>query len=73
VGFFSNLSVFAGAGIMFILQLLFTYVPAMNTAFHSRPIGLDSWVRILAAASLIVVVVGIEKFIVRRREKRGLP
>jgi len=73
VGFFSNLSVFGGAGIMFILQLLFTYVPAMNTAFHSSPIGLDSWVRILAAASLIMVVVGIEKFIVRRRERRGLP
>jgi Ca2+-transporting ATPase len=73
IGFFSNLSVFGGAGIMVILQLLFTYVPAMNTAFHSRPIGLDSWVRIFAAASLIVVVVGIEKFIVRRRERRVLP
>jgi hypothetical protein len=65
--------VFGGAGIMFILQMLFTYVPAMNTAFHSRPIGLDSWVRILVAASLIMVAVGIEKFIVRRRERRVLP
>ncbi len=67
VGFFSNPWVFGGAGLMFLLQLLFTYAPVMNTAFHSRPIGLESWVRILVAASLVMAVVGIEKGIVRRR------
>ncbi len=73
VGFFSNPWVFAGSGIMVLLQILFTYVPAMNTAFHSRPIGPAAWVRIIAAASLVMVVVGIEKAIVRRRASRVLP
>ncbi|HPJ94634.1 MAG TPA: cation-transporting P-type ATPase [Deltaproteobacteria bacterium] len=72
VGFFSNLSVFGGVGIMSVLQLLFTYLPAMNTAFQSSPIGIDSWVRILAAAALLMVVVSIEKFFVRRKERSAL-
>ena len=70
VGFFSNLWVFGGAGLMFLLQLLFTYVPVMNTAMHSSPIGLDAWLRIVAAASLIMVVVGIEKWFVRRKNTK---
>ncbi|MDD4860915.1 MAG: cation-transporting P-type ATPase [Smithellaceae bacterium] len=70
VGFFSNLWVFGGAGLMFVLQLLFTYVPVMNTALHSSPIGLDAWLRIVVAASLIMVVVGIEKWFVRRKNTK---
>lgn len=58
---------------MFILQLFFTYLPAMNTTFQSSPIGLDSWVRILAAASLSTIVVGIEKSFVRRRVGKAQP
>ena len=71
VGFFSNLWVFGGAGIMFVLQLLFTYVPVMNTALHSSPIGLDAWLRIVAAASLIMVFVAIEKWFVRGKNKKN--
>jgi len=67
VGFFSNPWIFVGAGCMFLLQLLFTYTPVMNTAFHTSPIGLDAWVRILVVASLVMVVVGVEKGISRRR------
>ena len=55
---------------MFVLQLLFTYVPVMNTALHSSPISLDAWLRILAAASLIMVAVGIEKWLVRRKNTK---
>jgi len=72
VGFFSNPSVFGGALVMTLLQLLFTYVPAMNTAFQSAPIGLASWVRILAVGSLVMVVVGIEKWFVRKRALTNL-
>lgn len=67
VGFFSNLWVFAGAGFMFFLQLVFTYIPFMNKAFHSSPINLDAWGRIMAASVLIMLVVGMEKWIVRRK------
>lgn len=72
VGFFSNPWLFGGAGLMLVLQLLFTYLPFMNTAFHSSPIGLDSWLRIAAAAYLITLAVGIEKFFVRKRGKAPL-
>jgi len=71
VGFFSNPWIFGGVGIMLVLQLLFTYVPAMNTAFQSAPIGIESWVRIVATGSLVTVVVAIEKAIVRRRARRA--
>jgi len=70
VGFFSNPWVFGGAGLMFLLQLLFTYVPVMNTALQSSPIGLGAWLRVLAAASLIMMVVGIEKWFVRRNNMK---
>ncbi len=72
VGFFSNLWVFGGAGIMIILQLVFTYVPVMNTAFQSSPINLDAWVRIMVVGSLVIVVVGIEKWTVRRKNRKIL-
>ena len=67
VGFFSNLWVFGGVAIMVVLQLLFTYLPAMNMMFHSHPIGLDSWLRILGVATVALLVVGTEKWFVRRR------
>lgn len=72
VGFFSNIWVFGGAGIMVVLQVLFTYVPVMNTAFQSSPISLEAWARILAVSSLVVVVVGIEKWTVRNKAKKVL-
>jgi hypothetical protein len=46
-------------------------VPVMNIALHSSPIGLDAWLRIVSAASLIMVVVGIEKWFVRRKNKKS--
>jgi Ca2+-transporting ATPase len=67
LGFFSNLWVFGGASIMLVLQLLFTYVPAMNLMFHSKPISLESWMYILAVATFTLFVVGMEKWFVRRR------
>ncbi len=71
VGFFSNPWVFGGSAAMILLQMLFTYVPAMNTAFQSAPLGPASWVRILAVGSIVMVAVGIEKWFVRRRDRRA--
>ena len=68
VGFFSNLWIFSGAGVMICLQLLFTYLPAMNLMFHSHPIGINSWLRILAVATSALLAVGVAKWVTRRRE-----
>jgi cation-transporting ATPase F len=70
LGVFSNPSVFVGVTIMLILQLLFTYLPAMNLMFHSAPITLEAWGRILAVSIIVSLVVGAEKWLRRRRLER---
>ena len=73
LGFFSNPLLFGGVAIMVILQLLFTYLPAMNLLFHSAPISFGAWGRILAVSVIASVVVGVEKWLRRRSmERRAL-
>ncbi|HEY9161833.1 MAG TPA: cation-transporting P-type ATPase [Desulfomonilia bacterium] len=60
-GFFSNRWLFAGVFSMIALQLLFTYLPLMNRSFQSSPVGLVSWLRIIAASVVILFVVELEK------------
>jgi magnesium-transporting ATPase (P-type) len=48
VGVFSNVWLMLGVAAMVGLQLLFTYVEVMNRLFHSAPITLDAWLRIVA-------------------------
>jgi Ca2+-transporting ATPase len=69
VGWFSNPWIWAGIGAMLVLQLAFTYLPFMNAAFHSAPIGLDSWLRVLAAAAVMYAAVGLEKWVHVRRQR----
>jgi magnesium-transporting ATPase (P-type) len=70
LGFFSNPWVFGGATVMLILQVMFTYLPAMNLMFHSAPISFESWGRILAVSVITSFVVGAEKWLRRRIEER---
>jgi cation-transporting ATPase F len=67
VGMLTNKWIVAGAVIMIGLQLLYTYLPPMNSLFKSAPISLESWGMIIAAASTTFVVVELEKWIKRRR------
>jgi Ca2+-transporting ATPase len=70
LGFFSNPWVFGGVTVMLILQVMFTYLPAMNLMFLSAPIGFESWGRILAVSVITSFVVGAEKWLRRRIEER---
>jgi cation-transporting ATPase F len=70
IGVFSNRWLLAGVGMMAALQVAFTYVPAMNRAFSSEPIGVTEWFLILGTGSLIYLVVGLEKWL-RRRASKG--
>jgi cation-transporting P-type ATPase F len=67
LGVLSNRWVVAGVGAMVVLQLLFTYVPVMNSFFMSEPIDLAAWGRILAAGLMGYLVVEFEKWLRRRR------
>ena len=70
LGFFSNPLLFGGVTVMVVLQLMFTYLPAMNLMFHSAPISLDAWGRILAVSVIASFVVGVEKWLRRRSVER---
>jgi len=63
LGVFSNRWLFAGVATMVVLQLLFTYTPAMNRMFHSAPIAMTEWLFIIGVGFAIYTVVGIEKWL----------
>ncbi len=62
-GLFSNPWIFAGIGVMLLLQLAFVYLPFMNTLFHTAPIPLMSWLRILGAGVVLYLIVEVEKWL----------
>ena len=62
VGLFSNPWLVSGVLAMLAAQLLFTYVPLMNTLFHTAALGGESWLRIIGVAAVVFVVVEIEKW-----------
>ena len=66
VGLFSNPWIWGGVAIMLLLQLAFTYVPAMNVLFHSAPIGVGSWLRALGVGLVVYGAVGLEKWLITR-------
>lgn len=70
LGFFSNPLLFGGMTVMVILQLMFTYLPAMNMMFHSAPISFAAWGRIMAVSVFTAFVVGVEKWLRRRSVER---
>ena len=52
---------------MVLLQLAFTYVPFMNTAFSSAPLGGTEWAAIGVIGLVIYAAIGAEKLIQQRR------
>ena len=61
LGWFSNPHVLAGSAAMIGVQLLFTYAPFMNRLFHTAPISLESWLRIVAIGLIIFIAVELKK------------
>ena len=69
LGWFSNPSIWIGIGILLVLQLAFTYLPFMQTLFHSASLDLASWIRAALVAALIIPVISLEKWILNRRSR----
>jgi len=70
LGVFSNRWLVLGVTGMTLLQLLFTYSPAMHRLFGTAPIGIAEWTWVLAGGLVIYAVVGGEKFL-RYRASAG--
>ncbi len=70
LGFFSNKWVFFGTAAMLILQILYTYLPLMNTLFQSAPISIEAWLRIVGAGVISYQIVEFEKWLQGRRAGR---
>ncbi len=70
-GLFSNPWIWGGIGLTLVLQLLLTYLPAMNRLFQTAPIGIGEWTEIAAVAVLCSLVIGIEKRLSRADGKRA--
>ena len=63
LGVFSNKWLVFGVSGMTLLQVLFTYSPAMNQLFGSAPMGSTEWIWVLSGGLTIYAVVGIEKWL----------
>ena len=63
IGLFTNRLALLGAALMIGAQLLLTYAPFMNHLFHTTPLGLGAWLRIIVVALLSLAAVELEKWI----------
>ncbi len=61
VGVFSNRWIIGGVAVQAVGQVAITYLPVMNDAFQTAPIGFSVWLRIFAFAIAASVVVAIDK------------
>ena len=67
---FSNLWVWAGAGAMLLLQLIFTYLPVFQQVFGTAAIGWQAWLEIVAVALVAMLGIDGEKALRRRARQR---
>ena len=68
-GFTGNKYVMIAIGILIIFQLGFTYLPPMQSLFGTTAIDIGMWFRIILVSSSVLLLVEIEKYIVRNKNK----
>ena len=67
VGLLRNPWTFAGAALMIVAQLAFTYLPVMNRLFHSAPIEAWWWGVMSAVGASVFVAAELKKGVTRGR------
>ncbi len=66
IGIFSNLPMLGAVVVTLVLQLAVIYLPFLNPIFHTQPLPLADLAICLALSSLVLFVVEIEKWLIRR-------
>lgn len=64
-GLTGNRAILIAVGLTIILQAGFTYLPATETLFGTKPLGAADWGKVAAAGLMLFVVVELEKAIFR--------
>ena len=67
-GFSGNKFIYVAIGAVFLAQIVFTYVPFMQTLFDTRNIKFLEWLTIVIIAFSVFVLVEIEKYILQRQK-----
>lgn len=68
-GLTGNIYVVVAIGLLAILQCAFTYIPAMQLLFGTRPLEASLWVPIVLISSSVLFLVELEKWLLRRYKK----
>lgn len=69
-GLLGNRYVLAAVAVIIPLQVLFTHSSVMQALFHTEALDLSTWLRILVVSASVLVLVELEKWIMRRRGER---
>ncbi|PSL43544.1 P-type E1-E2 ATPase [Salsuginibacillus halophilus] len=64
--FFKNKVAFLVSGVLIALQAFILYVPFMNTAFETKPIGIIYWLIPLVMGAAAFIIIEIEKTVTRK-------
>ncbi|WP_427776719.1 cation-translocating P-type ATPase [Bifidobacterium bifidum] len=73
VGLFSNKWLWGAIGLSVVLQLVVIYVPFLNSAFGTTPLGSWAWVECICLAAVVLIASEIYKAIMRAIDrKRGI-
>ncbi|MEN8176409.1 MAG: HAD-IC family P-type ATPase, partial [Pseudomonadota bacterium] len=70
-GLLGNRYVLIAISIVLFFQMLFTYLPLMQTFFGTAAIGWEAWGRILVFGVLLFLLVELEKTVLRWRDRRS--
>jgi len=69
-GLFGNRYVLYAIGLLIVMQLGFTYSGPMQTLFTTTAMDVEVWLRIIVVASTVLILVELEKWLLRYLEKR---
>ena len=73
VGLFSNKWLWGAIGLSVVLQLVVIYVPFLNSAFGTTPLGPWAWVECICLAAVVLIASEIYKALMRAIDrKRGI-
>ncbi len=67
IGLWSNPMIYVGIGLLAVLQLLFIYLPVMNTVFGTLPLSALDLGKAIMVGAVVLPVVAVEKSLRARR------